>query len=122
MWEFAECVRTSNDLDLGDTVGVSEDNTDLGWSCALLCELADLVDDLLRGGLEPRRRSARVWDGRGRYALSVGMKSTHFGGCRWSIERIIGWSRWLGGRSNLMFEKFVVRMVGSAILRARQGR
>lgn len=38
--------HTSDNLDLSDTVGVTEDNTDLGWSCALLGKLADLVDNL----------------------------------------------------------------------------
>jgi hypothetical protein len=69
--------HTSNNLDLGDTVRVSEDNTDLGWSCTLLGELADLVDDLLGSSLEPRRRSAGVWDGRGRNALSFAVKTAH---------------------------------------------
>jgi len=67
LWDFwGEAVRfedsenlvSSNDLDLGNTVGVSEHNTDLRWCCSLLCELADLVDDLLWSRLEPGRRSA----------------------------------------------------------------
>ena len=57
--------HTSDDLNLSDTVRISEDNTDLRWSCALLSKLADLVDDLLRGGLEPCWGSSRVGDGRG---------------------------------------------------------
>ena len=57
--------RTSDNLDLGDTVGVTEDNTDLGRSGTLTGELADLVDDLLGGGLQPCRRSARVGQGAG---------------------------------------------------------
>ena len=44
--------HTSNHLDLRNTVRVSEDDTDLRWSGALLRKLADLVDDLLGGGLE----------------------------------------------------------------------
>ncbi len=62
---------TSNNLDLGNTVRISEYDTDLRWCGTLLRELADLVDNLLRRGLQPGGRSARVWDGRGRYALSV---------------------------------------------------
>jgi len=61
----SENLVTSNDLDLRNTVRISEDNTDLGRGCALLCKLADLVDNLFRGGLEPRRGGARVWDGGG---------------------------------------------------------
>ena len=57
--------RTSDDTDLGNAVGVAQDDTDLRGSSTLLGELADLLDDLLGGGLEPRRGSARVGDGGG---------------------------------------------------------
>lgn len=59
---------------------VAEDNTDLGGSCALLCELTDLVDNLLRSGLEPGWGSSRVWDCGGRYAFAVAVESTHLDG------------------------------------------
>jgi hypothetical protein len=49
------------------------------------CEKKEEVAYLLRGRLEPRRRSAGVWESRGWYALSVWMKATHF---------VLGWSRW----------------------------
>jgi hypothetical protein len=52
--------HTSDNLDLSDTVRISEDDTDLGWSCALLRKFADLIDNLVGGSLEPRRRSAGV--------------------------------------------------------------
>jgi len=55
--EDSENLVTSNHLHLGDAVRISEDDTDLRWSSTLLRELADLVDDLLGGGLQPRRRS-----------------------------------------------------------------
>lgn len=64
-------------LDLGNAVGVTENDTNLRGSGALLRELADLVNDLLGGGLEPCRGVAAVGDGRGAYALSVGVKTTH---------------------------------------------
>ena len=77
------CQLTSDNLDLGNTVRVTEDDTNLRWSGTLLCELADLVNDLLWSGLEPCWSSARVWDGRGRNSLSVAVKTTHFeGSCR----------------------------------------
>jgi len=57
-FEDSENLVTSNHLNLGDTVRISEDDTDLRWSSTLLCELADLVDDLLGGGLQPRRSSS----------------------------------------------------------------
>ena len=72
--------HTGDDLDLGNTVGVTEDHTDLGRSGTLLCELADLVNDLVGGGLEPRRGAARVGERGGADALSLGMKTTHVDG------------------------------------------
>ena len=38
--------HTGHNLDLGNTVAVTEDNTDLRWGSALLCKLANLVDNL----------------------------------------------------------------------------
>lgn len=71
--------HTSDNLDLGNTVGVTEDDTNLGGGSTLLGELADLVDDLLGGGLEPRGGVARVGDRGGRNALALGVKTAHFG-------------------------------------------
>lgn len=56
---------------------ISQDNTDLGRSCAFLCEFADLINDLLRGSFEPRWWSARVWYGAGRYAFAIAVHATH---------------------------------------------
>jgi hypothetical protein len=61
-------------------VRVTKDLANLGGSGALLCELADLLNDLLGSGLQPSGGVARVGDGGGRYALSVAVKTTHFGG------------------------------------------
>lgn len=61
-------------------MAVTENDTDLRRSGTLLCELADLVNDLLGGGLQPRRRVARVGDRGGRYALAVGVETTHGAG------------------------------------------
>ena len=72
--------HTGHNLDLSNAVGVTEDDTNLGGGCALLGELADLVDDLLGGGLEPRGRGARVGDRRGGDTLSIAVKTTHCGG------------------------------------------
>ena len=65
---------------------VTEDLANLRGSGTLLCELANLLNILLGGGLQPRRGVARVGDGGGRYALSVAVKTTHFGefGGGWS--------------------------------------
>ena len=70
---------TGDNLDLSDTVGVTENDTNLRRSGTLTGELADLVDDLLGGGLQPRWGSAGVGESAGRYALSVTVKATHFG-------------------------------------------
>jgi hypothetical protein len=70
--------HTSNNLDLGNAVGVTKDNTDLGRSGTLLGQLADVVNNLVGGGLEPRRRSARVGERGGGNALALAVKTTHF--------------------------------------------
>lgn len=85
--------HTGDHLDLRDTVRISEDDTDLRRGSTLLCELADLVDNLLGGGLQPRRRNARVWDSRGRYAFSVAVKTTHDCGLVFGMD-----SSWRGAQ------------------------
>ena len=44
---------TSDDLDLGDAMCISQGDTNLRRSRTFLCELANLVDNLFRGDLEP---------------------------------------------------------------------
>lgn len=56
--ENPENLVASDDLDLRDTVGVAEGDTDLRGCGAFLGHLADLVDDLIGGGLEPGWGSA----------------------------------------------------------------
>ena len=72
---------TSDDLDLSNTMGVPQSNTDLWRSRAFLCELADLIDDLFGGNLEPRWGCARVWDSTGWYTFAIAMETTH--DCWW---------------------------------------
>jgi len=55
-----------HEADLGNTVRVTESDTDLRRSETLARELADLLNHVLGGGLEPRRGSAAVRKGRGR--------------------------------------------------------
>lgn len=69
---------TSNNLDQSNTVAIPEDNTDLRGSSTLPGQLADLVNDLVGSGLEPGRGGTRVGDSRGRNALSLAVKTTHF--------------------------------------------
>lgn len=59
---------------------VTQDDTNLRRGSTLLGQLADLLDDLLGGGLQPRRGSARVGNRGGRNALALAVKSTHLGG------------------------------------------
>lgn len=68
---------SGHDLGLSDTVAVTEHFTDLRGSSTLTRQLADLLDNLLGGGLDPCRGGAGVREGGGRYALSVGVKTTH---------------------------------------------
>lgn len=61
-------------------MAITEDNTDLRWSSTLLGHLADVVDNLIRSGLQPGGSGARVRDGRGRNALALAVKTTHIDG------------------------------------------
>ena len=74
----SECAERT--LDLSDAVRVTKDLANLGGSGTLLCELADLLNNLLGSGLQPSGGVARVGDRGGRYSLSVAVKTTHFGG------------------------------------------
>lgn len=83
--------RTSDKLDLGDTVGVTENDTNLRRGSTLSGELADLLNDLLGSGLQPAGSDAAVGEGRGGDTLSVAVKSTHVvGGCRLSCVEVGG--------------------------------
>lgn len=64
--EDTEDLVTSNEAHLGNTVRVTEGNTDLRGGQALASELGNVLDDILGGGLEPGRRGAAVGEGRGR--------------------------------------------------------
>ena len=75
-----ERLHTSDDADLGNTVRVTENDTDLRGGDTLPGQFADLLLDLGGGGLEPRRHRAGVGDGRVGDTLSVRVKTTHFGG------------------------------------------
>lgn len=52
-FEDTEDLVSGDEADLGDTVGVAEDDTDLGWGEALPGELGDVLDDVIGGGLQP---------------------------------------------------------------------
>lgn len=72
-----EDLVTGDGLDLGDTVRVTEDDTDLGRGQTLASELEDVLLDLLSGDLEPSGSRALVRESRTglneqRKVLSVG--------------------------------------------------
>lgn len=56
---------TGDEPDLRNTVGVPEDDSDLGRTKTSSSELEDLVTNLLGGNLAPRRLGAAVREGRG---------------------------------------------------------
>jgi len=82
---------TSDNLHLRDTVRISEQDTYLRGSGTLTGELADLVDNLVGGGLEPAWGGPRVGDGGRRDSLSIRVKATHF----WRLRERLCW----GGES-----------------------
>lgn len=63
--EDTEDLVAGDELDLRDAVAVAEGDTDLRRGKTLTGQLADLVNNILGGGLKPRRRSAAVWEGGG---------------------------------------------------------
>ena len=66
-----EDLVTSDEAHLWDTVRVAEGNTNLRGCQTLARQLRDVLDDILRRGLQPRRGSAAVGKGRGRYSEKV---------------------------------------------------
>ena len=73
---------------LGDSVRVSEDDTDLRGRETLLGELEDVLADLLRGRLEPRGSGSLVGKRRGGDTLSGSVHSI-------SSNQTRGEFRWL---------------------------
>lgn len=65
--EDTEDLVSGDEADLGDSRGVAQGDTDLGGGQTLAGELDDLVNDIVGGGLEPRRGRAAVGEGGGRY-------------------------------------------------------
>lgn len=69
---------SSNGVDQRNTVGVTQNATDLRWSDTLTGKLADLLNNVLRGSLDPGRRSAAIRDSRLANTLSGSIHATHF--------------------------------------------
>lgn len=108
-------------LNLGNTVAVTENNTDLRRGGTLLGELADLLNNLLGGGLEPGRGSTAVGESGGRNALSLGVKTTHsvcvVKGGGWLSKGgvvLVGTQKTAGGGCRgIKYESAGVRILGS---------
>lgn len=62
---------TSANLSLGNTVSISQEDTDLRRSQTLSGVLNDLLNNLVRGQLEPSWSVSRVWKSGGRDTLSL---------------------------------------------------
>ena len=69
--EKTEDLVAGHGLDLGDTVGIPEGDTDLGRGETLLGELGDVVDHLGSADLEPRGGGPAVRLGRPGDTLSA---------------------------------------------------
>jgi hypothetical protein len=75
--EDANHLLSSDRTDLGNTVGVTKNDTNLRGSQTLLGKLADMFFDFGGRGLEPRRRRALVREGTLGDTLSGSMHTTH---------------------------------------------
>jgi hypothetical protein len=77
--EDSEDLGTSERVHGGNTLGVSQTHTNLGWGQTLLCQLVDLVLDIIScvEVLEPTWGSPHVWLCRLGDPVSGGMHSTH---------------------------------------------
>jgi hypothetical protein len=65
--EDTEDLVTGDEAHLGNTMRVTEGNTDLGGSETLAGQFDDVLDDFIRRSLEPRRRGSLVGKSRGRW-------------------------------------------------------
>lgn len=69
--QHAKKLASGHVLDLGDSVRITKDHTDLRRGEALLGQAADVLADLLRSDLKPLRRSALVRQSRLGNTLTV---------------------------------------------------
>jgi hypothetical protein len=73
-----EDLVTGDGLDLGNTMRITENDTNLSRRKTLLGILADHVNDFLRSGLDPRSGRATVGEGTTRDTLTRSIHTTHF--------------------------------------------
>ena len=73
----SENFRSSHTTDLGDTVLISQNDTNLGRRRALLGQLDDLFGQITSRNLNPAWWSFSVWKASSRDTLTLGVHSTH---------------------------------------------
>lgn len=76
--EDPENLVSSNALDLGNSVGIPEDNTDLRWGETLTGELEDVVGDLVGGQFQPTGSRSLVGQSRPGDTFVGVVHSSHF--------------------------------------------
>ena len=79
--ENAKNLVSSDETNLGNTVTVSKDDTDLRWGQTLLGQLEDLVLDILGCELEPGGHCSAVGEGRLGNTLAWCVHTTHGEDC-----------------------------------------
>jgi hypothetical protein len=60
-----------------NSMGITENHTNLRWSETTLGQLADVQIDLVGGSFEPNWGSSPVWDSTGADTFSITVLSTH---------------------------------------------
>lgn len=79
-WSQSSCFQDAKNLIIGDcmdlsnTLRITQIHTDLGWNETFLCQLANLIDNLIGRGLQPGRRVTLIRQRCLGNTLSVGRK------------------------------------------------
>ena len=100
-FQDAQDFRTGDALHLGNSVEITQDDTDLGWGVALLGQLADLLGDLRDVLLTPSRCAGAVGERAAGYTLAIRVHAAHggsvFGEKRTDGEPRVDWMVWRCG-------------------------
>ncbi len=100
-FQDAQDFRTGDALHLGNSVEITQDDTDLGWGVALLGQLADLLGDLRNVLLAPSRCAGAVGERAAGYTLAIRVHAAHggsvFGEKRTDGEPRVDWMLWRCG-------------------------
>ncbi len=75
--EDSQDLGSSHALQLGDSEGISQGDTDLRRGQTLLSQLNNVLNDILGLELQPRRRTALVRQSRARDTFSLSINTTH---------------------------------------------